>query len=279
MTRGPLRPQPARRRNRLLGWLFGGDSAPRPSNAEPPTAAVVEREHASLEDDEDLEREALLGLTAAGANSEEVPEEAAPAEDEPPAIPRDTFRVNVSLPANLEIAEQQVVPVRITNISGTGAALRFMPSCEVIRADRGDGPAPKRWQHVTVDAVRVRLDRARSQLSRSAKLFEIGEPVFCDLTDSDATGRGRDLTALQLEGKCVTPTTSLLDADWADLQPLGPGGSQPSRTCPVVPADLVEAALDPNSLLLPRHYLTLLSLRSSSATPANSSSAWSISGR
>ena len=125
MTRGPLRPQPARRRNRLLGWLCGGDSAPRPSNAEPPTAAVVEREHASLEDDEDLEREALGGLTAAGASSEEAPEEAAPAEDEPPAIPRDMFRVNVSLPANLEIAEQQVVPVRITNISGTGAALLY----------------------------------------------------------------------------------------------------------------------------------------------------------
>src|SRR5205823_3766404 len=40
-----------------------------------------------------------------------------------PVIPREMFRVNVTLPANLDIGGEKVLPVRITNISGTGAAM------------------------------------------------------------------------------------------------------------------------------------------------------------
>ena len=66
-----------------------------------------------------------MGLAAAGANDEQVPGEMVSVGEEPPAIPREMFRVNVSLPADMETAEQKVVAVRITNISGTGAALLY----------------------------------------------------------------------------------------------------------------------------------------------------------
>lgn len=111
MNRDPLRSRPARRRG-LIGWLLGsGDTTP--EAVEPQQAPVqVEAE----EPDEEAERAALLGGVAT---------EAAPVEDDTPRIPRDMFRVNVNLPANMEIAEEKEVAVRITNISGTGAALLY----------------------------------------------------------------------------------------------------------------------------------------------------------
>jgi hypothetical protein len=111
------------RRNRLLSWLLGSPGTPSPPNPGP--SELVELDSASPEDEEDLGRAALLGLSSASTVGEEVPAELAVAEDDAPHIPRDMFRVNVSLPANMEVAEQKVVPVRITNISGTGAALLF----------------------------------------------------------------------------------------------------------------------------------------------------------
>ncbi|MFI5266419.1 MAG: hypothetical protein ACHQ7M_03485, partial [Chloroflexota bacterium] len=112
------------RRNRLLGWLLG--SAGTPSAPSTISSELTEPLAASPEGDEDLGRSALLGLAAAnGGGVEEAPAEVGSAEDEPLQISRDMFRVNVGLPANMEIAEQKVVPVRITNISGTGVALLY----------------------------------------------------------------------------------------------------------------------------------------------------------
>jgi PilZ domain-containing protein len=111
VNRGPSRSRPARRRG-LIGWLLGSpDQAPAAAQPEPaqPEASVET-------DDQDLERAALLGG---------LPTETPPVEDDTPRIPRDMFRVNVNLPANMEIAEEKEVPVRITNISGTGAALLY----------------------------------------------------------------------------------------------------------------------------------------------------------
>jgi hypothetical protein len=78
------------------------------------------------EEEEDPGRAALRGggLAPPPPNRETVP---APPQTDPetgkPIIPREMFRVNVNLPANLDIGGEKILPVRITNISGTGAAM------------------------------------------------------------------------------------------------------------------------------------------------------------
>jgi len=118
VNRKALSPAPKRRRG-LLGWLFGDGGSPAPPRpvAQPSYSPEVE---------DDPGRAALRGLPANGHDVAEAAEPAAappPSRGGKPHIPREMFRVNVNLPANLDIAGERVVPVRITNISGTGAAL------------------------------------------------------------------------------------------------------------------------------------------------------------
>jgi hypothetical protein len=130
MNRKPAAAQRVRRvRGRLLGWLLGSGGA---GGLPPGAAAAVEQVPSaddapappSLLDEEDSGRAALLGLAAGRADGEEA-KIAAPPRDVRPQIPRDMFRVNVSLPANLDVQEQKEVSVRITNISGTGMAFLY----------------------------------------------------------------------------------------------------------------------------------------------------------
>ncbi|MBV9120601.1 MAG: PilZ domain-containing protein [Chloroflexi bacterium] len=101
---------PQRRRNRLLELLFG---PPKQQPLAPASTAA----------DDDPGRAALLG-SRAGAVSPAIPEPAAP-QTPPGLIPRDMYRVNVNVPANLDIGGEKTVAVRLTNMSGTGAAILY----------------------------------------------------------------------------------------------------------------------------------------------------------
>ena len=106
------RNQPGRR-NRVLEWLFGTPGrAAQPGRTGAPAPVA----------DEDLGREELLGPRRP-STAPPPPPRAPAAPGRPSLIPRDMYRVNVSLPANLDVGEGKAIPVRITNISGTGAAI------------------------------------------------------------------------------------------------------------------------------------------------------------
>ncbi len=101
---GILRPRPQRRRG-LLGWLLGSG---RGAEA---TGSVMSPAPPPLDGD-------------ALASVESV--DLTPPEDDRPRVPRELFRVsNVSLPANLDIGGEKTVAVRLTNVSGAGAALLY----------------------------------------------------------------------------------------------------------------------------------------------------------
>src|SRR5438067_5037391 len=97
---------PPRRRNPLIRWLLG----------EKPSRSGAALEPLPIPPDVDDERGALLH----GAAPETEPPDEVRA-----IIPREMFRVNVSLPAHLDPGDGKPVPVKITNISGTGAAILF----------------------------------------------------------------------------------------------------------------------------------------------------------
>ncbi len=120
------------RRRGFLGWLLGSGAPPqaRPPAVAPPAAPAAEEPAAPfLQEDDDPGRVALLGFAADRAQGVEPPPdgepEPEPAVDERPQIPRDMFRVNVNLPAYLDVEEKKEVQVRITNISGTGLAFVY----------------------------------------------------------------------------------------------------------------------------------------------------------
>jgi len=113
VNRPYLRQRPARRRN-PLSWLFG----PKPPKG--PTPVVLHSTPPAAQPEDPIEEQ---------AEAPPPPELAAVAvasEDLEPRVPVEEFRVNnVSLPANLELEGEKVVPVRLTNISGGGAAMLY----------------------------------------------------------------------------------------------------------------------------------------------------------
>lgn len=105
MNRKPASPSIGRR-SRLLEWLFGSP-APVRRAARPLASEVDDYE------DEDPGRSALLGNGQPASRHGKS------------LIPREMFRVSVNLPANLDIGATKTLAVRITNVSGTGAALLY----------------------------------------------------------------------------------------------------------------------------------------------------------
>lgn len=91
-----------------MRWLLGD---PRPGEAAVLSPAAQPATPAAADD----ERAPLLGGLPERQESDEVRA----------IIPREMFRVNVSLPANLDRGDGKPVPVKLTNISGTGAALLY----------------------------------------------------------------------------------------------------------------------------------------------------------
>lgn len=97
--------------------LFGA----RPSNQ--PRAAVAQPTVDTVDSDTRLGGDSDGAPELSDDYQSETAATDAQVETGPPVIPREMFRVNVNLPANLDIAGEKVVAARITNISGTGAAL------------------------------------------------------------------------------------------------------------------------------------------------------------
>jgi hypothetical protein len=175
---------PPRRRNRLLRWLLG-DPGPQQSAALTPAPADAASASAPEED----ERAALRGLGFGEPG----------AVDEVRAIiPREMFRVNVSLPANLDPGDGKPVPVKITNISGTGAALLYdspeplaptekwldlaLPNrpkaleleLQIVRSRRHTGPAGEEQQilHVNFPSIRRNEQDAIIAYMNNVRLYE-----------------------------------------------------------------------------------------------------------
>lgn len=115
-------PQASRRRHPVLEWLFG---SPGP---EPVSRVAHTPNAAQPAGSDEAAREALLGPRGPDAGEADHTPAPADAGAQPAGprslIPRDMHRVNVSLPANLDLGEK-LVPVRLTNISGTGAAMLY----------------------------------------------------------------------------------------------------------------------------------------------------------
>ena len=71
------------------------------------------------------------GSVAQAAEADEAAGSVSPDADGPaaqaakPLVQRDMYRANVNLPANLDVGGERIVPVRITNLSGSGSALVF----------------------------------------------------------------------------------------------------------------------------------------------------------
>ena len=117
-------------RGRLLGWLRGarGVASSKAEAADPVAAPMEEPDAPFMFEDEDPGRVALLGLAAdrtEGSEAEAAEPEAAGPEEDRLQIPRDMFRVNVNMPAHLDVQQSKEVAVRITNISGTGFAFLY----------------------------------------------------------------------------------------------------------------------------------------------------------
>lgn len=152
---------PPRRRNRLLRWLLGDakqrDGAvltPAPSQASPAAAD---------------ERAALLGGGLA---------EQAAAQDEVRAvIPREMFRVNISLPANLDTGDGKPVAVRITNISGTGAALLHDSPEPLPATDKWlDLSLPNRPNALELELQVVRSRRHTGPMGEDQQILHVNFP-------------------------------------------------------------------------------------------------------
>lgn len=129
------------------------------------------------------------------------------------------------------------------------------------------------------DAVPIGLEGPWPELPRDNQVFQIGEPFRGELPHREATGRRRYFPVLEPVYESVSLAPSLLNPYRADFEPLCPLFPGSSGTGPVVAPDLVKTTFNSGSTVLPGHYLTLLSLRSSSAVPAKPSKASSISGR
>ncbi|HLG69115.1 MAG TPA: hypothetical protein VK009_01685 [Chloroflexota bacterium] len=176
MNSGPQAQRP-KQRNRLLIWLLGDPKPAGPAAAAPapsPQAEELPPAPAPLLEDEDPGRAALLGLAAGQA----PPQEPAPAPlDQRPSIPRDLMvRVNVSLPANLEIEDQKTIPVRLTSIAGSGVSMLIdSPERPPAHGNWLDLALPNRPKPLEVE---VDVVRTRAHLGPQAQEQVIAHGVF-----------------------------------------------------------------------------------------------------
>jgi PilZ domain len=153
---------PPRRRGRLLRWLLG-DPAPQESAVLTPTA-----QSSTSPAPPDDERAALLGGVAV---------EPGPSDEVRAIIPREMFRVNVSLPANLDAADGKPVPIKITNISGTGAALLYDSSEPLAPTEKWlDLAMPNRPKALELEVQVVRSRRHTGPQGEDQQILHVNFP-------------------------------------------------------------------------------------------------------